>query len=277
MKTNKVFKMPRNIINSGIKVTDIAVLADIMRYRNEKNVTEFRYGFSIAQSLDITDRSIKTCISNLKKVGAFEVSKVNVDGTTKFRNVYTFKNLDKDFIIISNDIFDMSLTNKEIGFLIKLKANVYNNGLSLKGNKESLAKLVGIATKSFNKYLTKLEGLGLISYSDSVLTLSEKLFTNTHKAVVTPTERTKELINTAITIAKSHANYQNVHHGENITSLNREVLNMLLNNGLDKSSYLVVLATLDYKVGKVNDINAYVNSIYFPKTATKNEILSITL
>lgn len=167
--------------NNTLSFNDIAVLANISRYRNN-NITEFRYRSNIATALDISEATVKRSIKTLKDIKAFDkIEKINVSGNKEFRNKYYFKVLNERFILINNKIFESKLTSNEIGFLIKAKSKCFNNGLTIKGNKEEIAKMLNVSVGKCLKLIKSLSENGFISYSTGVLKLSDKLFTDTSK------------------------------------------------------------------------------------------------
>lgn len=187
-----VFKIDETMAqNKSLSLTDVAVLATISQYRNN-NITEFRYGKNIAEKLSISPRTVDNAIRTLKDNNAFaKIEKVNVKGDKEFRNKYFFTPLDEKFILVSNAIFESGLTADEIGFLIRAKSKAYNNGLTLKGNKEKLAGFIGVSVGKFNKLFKSLIEKGFISYSNSELFLNGKLFKDTSKRAVAKAKQLK--------------------------------------------------------------------------------------
>ena len=147
--------------------------------------SEFRYIKNIAEALNISIPTVKRSIASLKKINAFDkVEKVNTGNETEFRNKYFFTPLNEKFILVSNDIFESGLTSDEIGFLIRAKAKAFNNGMTLKGNKEKLASFIGVSLGKFNKLFNSLVSKGFIAYETSLLTITCNLFKDTSKKEV---------------------------------------------------------------------------------------------
>lgn len=261
---NLIFKIDEKMArNNNLSLTDIAVMANISKYRNN-NVTEFRYGKNIADTLGISLRTIERSVASLKDNFVFDkVEKVNMDGKKEWRNKYFFTPLETGFILVADEIFELGLTADEIGFLIRAKANAFNNGMTLKGNKEKLAAFIGVSVSKFNKLFNSLLSKGFISYETSLMTLTCDLFSDTSKKTVKPTAKTLEIINMHKDILKSHIEAYN-RKGNKITKLTNEAIEKLKMDGLSAATCKVATYFVN-GFSNVKDINKLINSIQFPK------------
>lgn len=262
---NLIFKIDEKMArNKNLSLTDIAVIANISKYRNN-NVTEFRYGKNIAATLGISERTVDNSIKKLKDNNVFDkIEKVNANGeANKGRNKYFFTPLETGFILVADEIFELGLTADEIGFLIRAKANAFNNGMTLKGNKEKLAAFIGVSVNKFNKLFSSLLAKGFISYETSLMTLTCDLFSDTKEKTVKPTAKTLEIINMHKDILKSHIEAYNK-RGNKITKLTNEAIEKLKMNGLSAATCKVATYFVN-GFSNVKDINKLINSIQFPK------------
>lgn len=175
----KLFKLSEQVVKT-CTLQQVAVLSSISFYRNDSTNTAFRFQNQIANELNISVSQVERIVASLKEANVFsKIDRVKVE--KNFKNVYTFSNIDNHFILVNKDIFNRSLTNLEIGFLIKVKAISFDNGMSVNFSKEKIASILGIGETKLNSLIKSLSSKNLVKYENCVLTLTNDLFIDNSK------------------------------------------------------------------------------------------------
>ena len=120
----------------------------------------------IAEIINMTERTVNSYVSKLKKVELFEVAEQK-QGKSDFRyNVYQFDYLKEDYFTILPQLFeDKNISPKLKGLLLFIKANCLKGTNYLTFNKkEELHKLLHVGRNQLLADLKELESKGYIRY-----------------------------------------------------------------------------------------------------------------
>jgi hypothetical protein len=183
--------------------------------------------------------------------------------TYKFVKGETFRNIGSEF-------YNVELTIKLKGYMIKL-FNICNlNTLTVGLSKNEIYKLIGVTKSTQNKYNEELIQRGfLIETADGLQIDCPGMRAVDYKVKVS--EETAEYLQQAYNVIISHV--KALKHEGKIT---RKVLDAALKAGLAKAEYVVGLYMLN-NFKDVKDINALVYSIRFGKHKTNLNTFTLTI
>ena len=120
----------------------------------------------IAEIINMTERTVNSYVSKLKKVELVEVAE-QIQGNSDYRyNVYQFDYLKEDYFTILPQLFeDKNISPKLKGLLLFIKANCLKGTNYLTFNKkEELHKLLHVGRNQLLADLKELESKGYIRY-----------------------------------------------------------------------------------------------------------------
>ena len=120
----------------------------------------------IAEIINMTERTVNSYVSKLKKVELVEVAE-QIQGNSDYRyNVYQFDYLKEDYFTILPQLFeDKNISPKLKGLLLFIKANCFKGTNYLTFNKkEELHKLLHVGRNQLLADLKELESKGYIRY-----------------------------------------------------------------------------------------------------------------
>ena len=120
----------------------------------------------IAEIINMTERTVNSYVSKLKKVELVEVAE-QIQGNSDYRyNVYQFDYLKEDYFTILPQLFeDKNISPKLKGLLLFIKANCLKGTNYLTFNKkEELHKLLHVGKNQLLADLKELESKGYIRY-----------------------------------------------------------------------------------------------------------------
>ena len=131
----------------------------------------------IAEIINMTERTVNSYVSKLKKVELVEVAE-QIQGNSNYRyNVYQFDYLKEDyFFLLPPFLEDKKISSKLKGLLLFIKANCCKgtNFLKFEGKTTDLPQMLGIGKNS--DYLDELESKGYIRYIGNSLHIINENF-----------------------------------------------------------------------------------------------------
>ena len=148
------------------KQEEALVYAIIRNEIKDKSLKAIITEKQIAEIINMTERTVNSYVSKLKKVELVEVAE-QIQGNSDYRyNVYQFDYLKEDYFTILPQLFeDKNISPKLKGLLLFIKANCLKGTNYLTFNKkEELHKLLHVGKNQLLADLKELESKGYIRY-----------------------------------------------------------------------------------------------------------------
>ena len=224
-------------------------------------------------------KTTKSFTNSLKATGSVTITSsrsTSLDGSKSVtRNTYTFLK-GKEFRMIGIEFYHLDLEIKLKGYLIKLFMLANSTTLRLERSANDIYKECGVSRATQKKYNAVLIEKGLLEVTENGFILNVEGFNATEKKIK-PTKETMALFEGHKMIVQSHIMGYNARrkHSGKITEINRDNLNLLLQEGLDRKSYIIALYAMNNFEG-VKDINKLFSTIEFGKPQPKAETFSFT-
>ena len=216
---------------------------------------------------------------SLKATGSVTITSsrsTSLDGSKSVtRNTYTFLK-GNEFRMIGIEFYHLDLEIKLKGYLIKLFMLANSTTLRLERSANDIYKECGVSRATQKKYNAVLIEKGMLQVTENGFILNVEGFNATEKKIK-PTKETMALFEAHKMIVQSHIMAYNARrkHSGKITEINRDNLNLLLQEGLDRKSYIIALYAMNNFEG-VKDINKLFSTIEFGKPQPKAETFSFT-
>ena len=218
--------------------------------------------------------------NKIKATGSVTITSsrsTSLDGSKSVtRNTYTFLK-GNEFRMIGIEFYHLDLEIKLKGYLIKLFMLANSTTLRLERSANDIYKECGVSRATQKKYNAVLIEKGLLEVTENGFILNVEGFNATEKKIK-PTKETMALFEDHKMIVESHIMAYNARrkHSGKITEINRDNLNLLLQEGLDRKSYMVALYAMNNFDG-IKDINKLFWSIEFGKPQRKAETFTFTI
>ena len=223
-----------------------------------------------------TTKSFTNSLKATRSVTITSSRSTSLDGSKSVtRNTYTFIK-GNEFRMIGVEFYHLDLEIKLKGYLIKLFMLANSATLRLERSANDIYKECGVTKATQKKYNAVLLEKGLLQETENGFILNVEGFNATEKKIK-PTKETMALFEAHKMIVQSHIMAYNVKrkHSGKITVINRDNLNLLLQKGLDRKSYIIALYAMNNFDG-VKDINKLFSTIEFGKKQPKAETFSFT-